>query len=169
MVALDSFSSMFYYVDIVGFSTMKYLATEELHALWTKHVGSRKMFGKQELAALRKLDEDGELTKQEVYQLYLTTKHWQQMRYKVILRDGKACVKCKSLTFLQVDHLKYRGLGREKLEDLQTLCYRCHNAKTKKYDLFAHKKMPKRMVNVKKDQDLFTVLRMKHGNAKNNS
>ena len=93
------------------------------------------------------------------YPRYLKTAWWKRLRRKVLLRDGNACVLCKSTASLHVDHIRYNGFGNEKKDDLQTLCYRCHAEKTKKYDLEAGKNFGSKKVVVGGETQLFTVLR----------
>jgi len=91
------------------------------------------------------------------YKIYVKTKYWKELRKRVLLRDGFACVQCKSQASLHVDHMTYVNLGKEELSELQTLCFMCHRAKTKKYDLGAWNK--KKIIHVDKDGQLFAVLR----------
>jgi hypothetical protein len=60
------------------------------------------------------------------YQEYLQTDHWQELRQKALDRDGHCCRLCRSLDELQVHHNTYERRGMEELDDLITLCKRCH-------------------------------------------
>src|SRR5437868_6583204 len=62
------------------------------------------------------------------YSTFLLTKYWQKVRQKVLKRDGNKCIICKSRTDLQVHHDTYKHHGNEleHLEDLMTLCRKCH-------------------------------------------
>lgn len=100
----------------------------------------------------------GTMKNSEWYNRYLKTRYWREVRAKVLERDGYKCVQCASKVILQVDHKIYRGEGLELLEDLQTLCYKCHAKKSKKYDLLAWKKLGQKSVSVGGGQ-LFEVLR----------
>jgi len=94
------------------------------------------------------------------YERYLRTGWWRSLRLKVLLRDGHACVRCKSIAALHVDHMKYSGFGSEQLGELQTLCSMCHDKKTKRFDLLSWPSDRKKVVvYVKEDSQLFTLLR----------
>lgn len=41
-------------------------------------------------------------------------------------RDGRRCRLCNSKERLEVHHRTYKRRGNEKLDDLTTLCHRCH-------------------------------------------
>ena len=75
------------------------------------------------------------VSNREKYALYLHTKWWAMMRYKALVRDKWACVKCGSKKKVSVDHINYPGFGKEKLEDVQTLCLECHSKETAYYDM----------------------------------
>ena len=54
---------------------------------------------------------------------------WQQKRKKVWKRDGKKCVRCEkslSLKKAHIDHIVSGKRGTNKMENLRTLCRRCH-------------------------------------------
>lgn len=59
---------------------------------------------------------------------------WSATRAAAILRDGHRCVKCGSTEKLEVDHIEplhtHPHLAYE-VSNTQTLCHRCHAAKTK--------------------------------------
>jgi hypothetical protein len=55
--------------------------------------------------------------------------NWQQLRSRVIERDGGCCTECGSTDRPTVHHLTYENEGHEKLEDLVTLCVSCHAKK----------------------------------------
>ena len=108
-----------------------YPGQEEIDDLWHKHVGSRRIFGNNELSILRKLKKDKVVPWDKLYAMYLTSKHWRSLRAKVLKRDERKCVKCgKSEKHMHVDLLEYKGFGKEKMEDLQTLCKVCHQKKS---------------------------------------
>jgi len=113
----------------------KYNGQTELDALWHKHIGSRRIFTNSELTTLRKLKKSKVLPWDQVYLLYLTSKHWRMLREKILKRDGNKCVQCSSDDTLQVDHIRYGVMGKEKPEDLQTLCLECHSKKTNSFVL----------------------------------
>jgi 5-methylcytosine-specific restriction endonuclease McrA len=69
---------------------------------------------------------------------YWRSKAWRRRRRAVLKRDSYACTSCgrkrgdddprlkRGTTILEVHHLTYERFGREELEDLLTLCQRCH-------------------------------------------
>jgi cytochrome c len=68
------------------------------------------------------------------YQTYLLSEHWNQFRLKV-LADRKECEECginyrKAVRLykqgLNVHHLTYERIGKEKKADVKVLCYGCH-------------------------------------------
>lgn len=64
----------------------------------------------------------------KTYKEYLLSDWWQARRRTKLQSIGWKCERCPSKCRLQVHHLKYSRLGREKDSDLQVLCYRCHEA-----------------------------------------
>ena len=108
-----------------------YEGQAEVDALWSKYVGSRRIFGNNELSILRRLKKEKVIAWEMLYAMYLTSKHWRALRYKVLKRDNYKCVLCnKKDKHMHVDHLSYKGFGKEKMEDLQTLCKECHQKKS---------------------------------------
>lgn len=66
----------------------------------------------------------------ETYYKYLRTPSWCNKRELVFRRDRWTCVKCErrhDQKHLRCHHLTYERVGREMMEDLVTLCGRCHN------------------------------------------
>jgi len=62
------------------------------------------------------------------------TPRWQSLRFLAKRRDGFRCVQCGAASDLQVDHIKPLRSHPElsfDLDNLQTLCVRCHSRKTK--------------------------------------
>lgn len=59
---------------------------------------------------------------------FLNSDYWKIVRQMVLRRDKNACVICKSTIFLQVHHDTYKNHFKEHLhlEDLMTLCRKCH-------------------------------------------
>ena len=51
---------------------------------------------------------------------------WAELKLRAKMRDGFQCVKCKSVNTLHVHHKK--GTQSYRLEDLETLCLKCHQA-----------------------------------------
>lgn len=65
------------------------------------------------------------------YQEYLQSPEWKALRRRAIDRDGGRCRLCNSNKRLEVHHRTYtRFLGEEPIENLTTLCYRCHKLYT---------------------------------------
>jgi len=64
--------------------------------------------------------------RREIYNAYLDTPQWQQIRKLVIARDGGCCLICFSSQSLHVHHLHYKTFGDETGEELATLCKPCH-------------------------------------------
>lgn len=62
------------------------------------------------------------------YSEFLKSGYWFRVRKTVILRDNKKCTRCESKKGLQVHHLTYKNHFKEHehLEDLVTLCRKCH-------------------------------------------
>ena len=134
--------------------------------LWWKFIGSHLISERQELEVIRDLIARKALSYRLVYVLYLKTKWWRNIRYRRMKMDGFACVECKSTVMLHVDHLKYRGWGKEWLQDLQTLCYDCHKKKTKRFALHTttrYRKLGARRVS---EGDLFSILRERVADGK---
>jgi hypothetical protein len=75
----------------------------------------------------------------EWYEDYLNSPHWQKTRLTRLLKadinDEWNLIRCERsecgiyvpLAALQVHHLTYKRLGRERMEDLQVLCCSCHH------------------------------------------
>lgn len=67
------------------------------------------------------------------YKLYLESDHWQTIREQYAMND---CNRCKTARWacvlvygkgaMHVHHLNYDHLGCERPEDLEVLCWRCH-------------------------------------------
>lgn len=60
------------------------------------------------------------------YDDYLNTPWWRKIRRKRIEHDDMKCHDCGASMPLTVHHLTYDNLGCEPLDDLVTLCQRCH-------------------------------------------
>ena len=61
---------------------------------------------------------------------YLQTKHWEQLRRKIMSDRCMECERChKPLTNATavIHHNTYKRFGNEKDEDLNLLCDRCHS------------------------------------------
>ena len=64
------------------------------------------------------------------YKEYLKSPKWNKKRYKVFERDNFKCQKCGKRG-TQAHHLNYKNIGNEKLDDLITLCNKCHKKEHK--------------------------------------
>lgn len=65
------------------------------------------------------------------YAKYRRSRHWHRVRARRLEVDGHRCVVCKGRSGdprLEVHHVSYERLWRERLEDVVTLCVRCHAA-----------------------------------------
>tara|TARA_R110002020_G_scaffold76427_1_gene193701 strand:+ start:357 stop:737 length:381 start_codon:yes stop_codon:yes gene_type:complete len=58
--------------------------------------------------------------------------HWQVVRKAALARDGRKCRICGSSKALNVHHIHYENWGKEKLQDLTTLCREHHKMITLK-------------------------------------
>ncbi len=78
------------------------------------------------------------------YDRYLKSDAWAQRREERLQLDGNACVMCgrkngvrkDGAPILQVHHIHYSNLGHERLEDLCSVCPRCHQLLHKYYRRF---------------------------------
>jgi 5-methylcytosine-specific restriction endonuclease McrA len=53
---------------------------------------------------------------------------WRRRRWAVIRRAGRRCQRCGACGSLDVHHLTYARLGRERPGDLVAVCAPCHGA-----------------------------------------
>ena len=60
------------------------------------------------------------------YKKYLRSDYWKKIKNQVLERDNNRCRLCNSKEKLHVHHRTYDNLGNEKLEELITLCKKCH-------------------------------------------
>ena len=60
------------------------------------------------------------------YNDYLSSDQWRFTRKKALSRSEHKCEYCGSTERLQVHHLSYKHIGRERPEDLIVLCGSCH-------------------------------------------
>ena len=71
----------------------------------------------------------------------LHNQFWKQRRNQVFMRDNFKCVECGSPFQLECDHIENRSrMGTHKMENLQTLCRRCHYDKTNLLGRWAKRK-----------------------------
>lgn len=66
------------------------------------------------------------MTTTAYYSEYLKSKHWKQFRKIASEKLEKKCP-CGSVDRLDLHHMTYENLGREKLEDVVWLCRSCHD------------------------------------------
>lgn len=94
-----------------------------------KKIGQKPNKRKEKIRCLKKakLETYAELRKMK-YHVYLKSKYWKQVREVVLKRDKNACVICQSTYRLQVHHDNYKHIANElrHLEDVMTLCDKCH-------------------------------------------
>ena len=63
--------------------------------------------------------------RKSLYQKYLNSDHWKNLRKKAMERDNYTCQIChKKAT--EVHHLTYENLNKEHLFELVALCHNCH-------------------------------------------
>lgn len=62
------------------------------------------------------------------YEAYLRSPRWREVRNTILARDKGLCQKCKLARATEVHHRRYDRLGRERPDDLVSLCRRCHLA-----------------------------------------
>lgn len=60
------------------------------------------------------------------YDRYLKTPQWRNKRQVVLHRARYKCRHCKKRRATQAHHLTYVRVGKERLSDLQAVCYPCH-------------------------------------------
>lgn len=66
------------------------------------------------------------------YKIYLRSSHWRLKRWikltqrRVLNRGIVSCEKCGSKKRIIIHHITYKRLWRERLSDLQVLCWKCH-------------------------------------------
>ena len=69
-----------------------------------------------------------------IYSDYIESEEWKAVRRKRMSIDGYQCQMCGTAKNLEVHHLTYERLGHEDMDDLITLCHKCHE-KVHKNDL----------------------------------
>jgi 5-methylcytosine-specific restriction endonuclease McrA len=67
------------------------------------------------------------------YDNYLKSEHWRKLRQRVLARDHYQCTSCHCKNNLQIHHLSYKHLHHERMNELVTLCPRCHRYRHNKY------------------------------------
>lgn len=65
-------------------------------------------------------------SRKEWYRSYLRSSHWRAVRLQAVQRAGHRCEECGVRGRLEVHHLTYERLGRERDTDIAALCPACH-------------------------------------------
>jgi 5-methylcytosine-specific restriction endonuclease McrA len=60
------------------------------------------------------------------YDEHMKSDYWRKIRFQAFQRDKHKCRHCGSGMNLVCHHITYENLGNESLDDLLTLCKRCH-------------------------------------------
>jgi hypothetical protein len=60
------------------------------------------------------------------YRAVMASAGWRRRRARAVRRAGRRCQRCGARGPLDVHHLTYRTLGRERPGDLLAVCERCH-------------------------------------------
>jgi len=66
------------------------------------------------------------------YSEYLQSKHWKELRKRFYKKNKKVCSVCGATKKIQLHHLTYIRLGKERLSDLMSVCDSCHHLIHKK-------------------------------------
>jgi uncharacterized protein YlaI len=99
---------------------------ERLERLRLKENGKQDRKAKERVKLGVFLDGNNAKQLEIPYTDYLMTGHWRRAREHAIkLADGK-CSICQSTYRLNVHHLHYRSLWRERANDVVVLCETCH-------------------------------------------
>lgn len=71
------------------------------------------------------------------YREYIQSDRWDKKRRKRLKKDNYTCVDCGERDRpLDVHHLSYDRLGNERMDDLVSLCRKCHNERHEKGEIF---------------------------------
>jgi 5-methylcytosine-specific restriction endonuclease McrA len=60
------------------------------------------------------------------YKKYLKSASWRLKKQELFNIVGRNCEKCGSKKNIEVHHLHYKNIFKEKIEDLKVLCDKCH-------------------------------------------
>ena len=60
------------------------------------------------------------------YAEYLESPWWRARKAAIVRYRGERCERCGSTDSLELHHRTYERLGRERPEDVELLCHRCH-------------------------------------------
>lgn len=93
---------------------------------WNKPKNIKKKIIKPKVKS--EMDNLSDKIKGKSYTKFLNSEYWQIVRTKVLKRDNHECIICKSKEKLEVHHDTYKNHFNEHkhLEDLMTLCRKCH-------------------------------------------
>jgi 5-methylcytosine-specific restriction endonuclease McrA len=58
--------------------------------------------------------------------VYLASQWWKDFRKMILCERGHICQTCGAMRTLQVHHIDYSRLGKEKRTDVVVLCKMCH-------------------------------------------
>ena len=72
----------------------------------------------------------------KVYQEYMRSPAWRDLREKILRRDGYTCQYCEKAKAVTVHHWRYDNVFNEKPAELTSLCWECHKALHPKKDSF---------------------------------
>jgi len=92
---------------------------------------NKKLERRRKLRLARRLKKQKKLdrlkTKKQLYNDYLRSETWRQMRQVILERCQNHCEDCGELCDkLHIHHLTYARFGKEWTTDLQALCITCH-------------------------------------------
>ena len=92
------------------------------------------------------------------YKQYLKSEYWQGIREQILKRDKYKCRACGYNDKLHVHHRTYEFIGNEDLDELITLCKKCHNIFHKinpevNYTSYYHNKKLESMLKEKRIND----------------
>lgn len=76
--------------------------------------------------------------KQILHQNYLQSDTWKNKRIKVLKRDKYICQRCEG-NATQVHHKTYKRWGKEKLDDLESICQECHESHHRAHNVYGNK------------------------------
>ena len=82
--------------------------------------------GPPDVAAQRAKAAEARRVQSEMYHRYLASDHWKAKADEAKGRAGNKCERCGSRKWLEVHHKTYKKVYRERPQDLEVLCSRCH-------------------------------------------
>ena len=69
------------------------------------------------------------------YRKYLRSDKWKHVRNARLVRDKCRCQSCGIQSNLEVHHLTYKNVFKEHMNDLTTLCEKCHKQVHRKKEI----------------------------------